>query len=390
MVCLSILGSLHLNLSIVISLFVLFSVFSHPSACVCLCLQSFWGSTIECHLLQKVRFFLGKYWICWICWMFLELTDPFWTPQLPEGDPTFNITAYQKCAFLRNVESVEYVQNLSPKMLLFCGNVEYVECFWNLQTPFEHPNCLEGTWHSTLQWKEAFFPNMCLSAEMLNNMFKSLSQKNASFYRNVEYVEYVEHFWSLQTPVEHPNCLEGTRHSTLQLWESHFFKNVLLSAEMLNMLNVEWWTCRPRSRCTPRPRKKKQHSTLQLWESHFLRNVLLSAEMLNMLNVSWSVFENVLLSGEMLNMLNMLNAFLNLQTPRFWGQHKFPETFNIFNIFNISPETSTFFETRAFQEHIQHIQHFSRKKHIFKKMLLTTVMLNVGFFWASTWGSRGL
>ena len=143
-------------------LFVLFSVFSPLSACVCLCLYYFGGPTVECHLLkmfvgkcwvcwiylgptdpfehcnclrgtqhstsqlketcfQKMCFFLWTCWICWICskafqkcfflqtcgicwicWMVLELTDRFWTPQLPGRDPTFNITAerslFFKCA----------------------------------------------------------------------------------------------------------------------------------------------------------------------------------------------------------------------------------------------------------------------------------------------------
>ena len=84
-------------------------------------------------------------------------------------------------------------KNLFSKHASFCGNVEYVERFLNLQTPFEHPKCLRGTQHSTLRLREAFF------------------LKNAPFCGNVEYVEYVLGIVS---------------------------KNVLLSAVMLNMLNV--------------------------------------------------------------------------------------------------------------------------------------------------------
>ena len=44
------LGSPHLYLSIVVSLFVHFSVFSPHSVCVCLCLHSLLGPTFECNL----------------------------------------------------------------------------------------------------------------------------------------------------------------------------------------------------------------------------------------------------------------------------------------------------------------------------------------------------
>ena len=69
---------------------------------------------------------------------------------------------------------------------------------------------------------------------------------------------------------------------------------------------------------------------------------LLSAEMLNMLNhVGCKPPKKTLLSAEMLNMLNMLNVFRPirvLQSSR-----------------NVEPHA----------QYIQHIQHFSRKKHIF-------------------------
>ena len=50
----------------------------------------------EKHIFQNMCFFLRKCWICWMC--------------------SWNV--FRKCAS-------------------FWGNVEYVECFWNLQTPFE-------------------------------------------------------------------------------------------------------------------------------------------------------------------------------------------------------------------------------------------------------------
>ena len=63
-----------------------------------------------------------------------------------------------------------------------------------------------------------------------------------------------------------------------------------------------------------------------------------------MLNV---FFRKVLKTGEMLNMLNVgppKSHFLTLI---------FPQTFNIFNIFNISPVLSTFLEQPF--KHIEHI-----------------------------------
>ena len=126
---------------------------------------------------------------------------------------------------------------------------------------------------------------------------------------------------------------------------------------------------------------------------------------------SWNVFEKVLLSGEMLNMLNMLNAFgtyrpLVNEANKF-QKHSTYSTFqhfprnkhilgerlsNIFNIFNISAERSTFLKNMLLSavmlnvvppsgnwgvqkgsvsskniQHIQHIQHFRRKKHFFER-----------------------
>ena len=69
---------------------------------------------------------------------------------------------------------------------------------------------------------------------------------------------------------------------------------------------------------------------------------LLSAEMLNMLNhVGSKVPKKTLLSAEMLNMLNMLNVFLPIRPLQ--------------SSWNVRPQA----------QYIQHIQHFSRKKHIF-------------------------
>ena len=91
------------------------------------------------------------------------------------------------------------------------------------------PNCLGGTQHSTLQLKETFFPK-CASFSAERNIF---FKKCVSFRGNVEYVKYV------QKPLS---------------------KNVFLSAEMLNILNMlnilgTYW---PHSK---RVCKSQKHST---------------------------------------------------------------------------------------------------------------------------------
>ena len=105
-------------------------------------------------------------------------------------------------------------------------------------------------------------------------------KKCASFWGNVEYVEYVECFLNLQTHSETP---EKTTTFNITAVRSIFFENVLLSAVMLNMLNVllVWfrkmcfflgkcwicWICWMFFELTDpfgNPRKKQQHSTLQL------------------------------------------------------------------------------------------------------------------------------
>ena len=52
--------------------------------------------------------------------------------------------------------------------------------------------------------------------------------------------------------------------------------------------------------------------------------------------------QNVLKTAEMLNMLNMLNVFGRARRKGGGFGQVLPKTFNIFNIFNISPERSTF------------------------------------------------
>ena len=126
---------------------------------------------------------------------------------------------------------------------------------------------------------------------------------------------------------------------------------------MLNMLNVlgKTWGPPPLSSSSPQNIQHIQHiqhfcrkkhiliqhgpqnstySTFPLKEAHFLKKMLLSAEMLNMLN-------------------SLARGHLLIS----------PKTFNIFNIFNISAERSTFWFNMG--PRIQHIQHFPWKKTFF-------------------------
>ena len=179
-------------------------------------------------------------------------------------------------------------------------------------------------------------------------------------------------------------CKKKTKkklHSTLQLREAYFFKNVLLSAEMLKCWMCSWkvpekcasfscnieyvdyvecfWTYRP---FQVHPRKIKQHSTLQFWEAYFSRMCFFQLKCWICWMCSWNVFENVFFfSGGMLNMLNMLNAFgtyrLLLNEANKFQKHSTYSTF---------PQKEAYFGRETFK-HIQHIQHFRRKKHIFWK-----------------------
>ena len=84
-------------------------------------------------------------------------------------------------------------------------------------------------------------------------------------------------------------------------------QNVLLSAEMLNMLNV-LGKPGPPPYLLVLPPKNSTCSAFPLKEAHSLKKMFLSGEMLNMLNSGGLFNKNVLLSEDMLNMLNMLNV----------------------------------------------------------------------------------
>ena len=85
--------------------------------------------------------------------------------------------------------------------------------------------------------RSTFSQKKLLSAEMLNmlNSGGPVESKCASFCRNVEYVEYVECFGENLGPP--PLSSSSPTYSTFPLKEAHFLKKMLLSAEMLNMLN---------------------------------------------------------------------------------------------------------------------------------------------------------
>ena len=109
----------------------------------------------------------------------------------------------------------------------------------------------------------------------------------ASFSSNVEYVDYVECFLNLQTL---PSAPQKSQHSTVQLWEAHFSKrcffqlkcwicwmcswnvpeNVLLSGNMLNMLNV-FGTYGPLLNEANKFKKHSTYSAFPLKETHFWR-----------------------------------------------------------------------------------------------------------------------
>ena len=169
-----------------------------------------------------------------------------------------------------------------------------------------------STCSTFLQFRANFVLKMLLSAEMLNmlNHVGDLVWKMCFFRGNVEYVEYVEWFGNLEAPL-----LIGSKniqHIQHFCRKKHFFQ-------------------------TRSPTWFKNWTYLQI-RANFVQQMLLSAEM-----------------------LNMLNAF---------GTYKLhclqvPKEFNIFNILNISAVISIFANTIS--NMIQHIQHFCRKKHFSNK-----------------------
>ena len=337
------------------------------------------------------------------------------------------------CICLRNVEYVKYVQKPFLKNVSFCGNVEYVEyvdCFWSLQAPFEHPNCLEGTRHWTLQLKEyspncVYFLRKCWICWICSKAF--LKTRIDSFCGNVEcwilwmLLELTDPFWTPQLLGRDPTfnitaervfskmfifCGDVEYVEYLQKLVS---KNVLLSGEMLNILNmflelagliqkgyVSSKSIQHIQHVQQFPRRKhifenipRTHSTyLTFQKTHFWKKVLLTAVMLNV------GFSGLQLEGSVSskNIFNIFNIFYS------WKKHIVREhSKNAFNVFNISAERSTFLKKCASHscsvecffffsglhlegsvssknsQHNQHIQHYIWKKHIFRGHSKNTV-----------------
>ena len=96
-------------------------------------------------------------------------------------------------------------------------------------------------------------------------------------------------------------------------------------------------------------------------KKHFFKNVLLSAEMLNMLDHVECLFpKKMLLSAEMLNMLNMLNYFGSIWSLLAFHRPKIIQHIQHIQLFSRKKHIFS----KIGSNMIQHIQHFSRKKHI--------------------------
>ena len=224
------------------------------STCVCVCARAHaclsLSLSLSLYLSLIFSFSLSLSWALSLHFLSPTHPQPPPPPQLPGRDPTFNITV---------VRSILYIVSKNVLLLRKC-------------------------WICWICSRSLFFKNV-LSAEMLNmlNVFrtyrpllntpitwggpniqhyswkKPVFQKSVPFCGNVEYVEYVQKL---------------------------FLKNMLLSAEMLNMLNMLniFWTYRPLLN-TPSAWEEPniQHYS---WKKHFfLKKMVLSAEMLNMLNM---------------------------------------------------------------------------------------------------------
>ena len=253
------------------------------------------------------------------------------------------------------------------------------------------------------------------SSETAKTMpFQTQRTKNRCFSQDVEYVECVlgmflknvllsavmlnmwiilNVFWTYRPFQVHPREEKKKQHSTLQLWEAHFFQkyasfnwNVEYVECVLggfpkksdsfscHVEDVDYVECflnlqaLPGAPPTPPPKKNIQHYSCE--KQKFFKNVLLSTEMLNMLNVFLECFrKNVLLSGEILNMLNAFGTYRPLlNEANKFQKHStystFPQKKHIWGerLSNISTY-STFPQKEA---------HFLQKKN-----LLSAVMLNV-------------
>ena len=272
--------------------------------------------------LSKKCFFLRKCWICWICWMFLELTDPFWTPQLPEGGTTFNITAERSIFF--------------KKCASFCGNVGYVEYVWQ---PLSQNVLISGEMLCWICW---------MFLELIG-----LIQKGSVSSKSIQHIQPIQHFPRKKHFFESIPRTHST-YSTFQLKEAHFWKNMLLTAVMLNValfsgVHLE-------GSVSSKNIQHNQHIQHYSWKKHFFREP--SKNTFNIFNISAersTFLKNVLLTAVMLNVALFSGVHLegsvsskNIQHNQHiqhysWKKHFFREpSKNTFNIFNISAERTIF------------------------------------------------
>ena len=106
---------------------------------MCFFLRKCWICWICSKASLKMCFFLRKCWISWVCWMFLELTGPFWTPQLPEGEHNIQHYSWKNHLFQKNVllsadmlNMLNMFESLSPKMCFFLGKCSICWMFLEL------------------------------------------------------------------------------------------------------------------------------------------------------------------------------------------------------------------------------------------------------------------
>ena len=234
----------------------------------------------EC-LFPKKCFFLLKCWICWICWISLPLVGPFWPPIDPKKSTYSTYSTFQqKEAHFSDTRSnmIQHIQHFSRKKHIF-GTCWFFSAFLGKGFSAE---------------RTTFLPMLNFSAERATFWVmliffpwkKPFFQKNASFCWNVEYVR---------------SC-----------WMP-FPKKVLLSAEMLNMLNyfASSWSLL----ASHRPKKIQHIQHIQ----HFSRK----KHIFQTLDPTWSNIFNI--SAERSTFLIPL-AFFLLKCWIcwiFWGGHLF-------------------------------------------------------------------
>ena len=216
--------------------------------------------------------------------------------------------------------------------------------------------------------------SFCRNVEHVEYAQKPLS-KNASFWGNVEYVEYVEWFWNLQTLFKRRNYLKGIQHSTLKFKEA-FSKNVPLPAELLNMLDT-FESLSPQICFFVGKCGICWFGWLLCWASLELTGLIQKEVCKVPKHSTHSTLPEKEAHGwehskNTFNIFNILKMHLTtviLNVYFFWGEPGRVCKFKkTFSIINIAAERNTFLGNIPYPKHIQHIQHLSWKKHIFEKI----------------------